>query len=52
MPEALPVLLVMKIVKKRVDTSLTVLTCTDSILVTRGFSLLHGEQSNQCISEI
>jgi len=51
-PEALPVLFVMKIAKNQVDTPLTVLTCTDLILVTRGFSLLHGEESNQCIGEI
>jgi hypothetical protein len=52
MPEALSVLFVMKIAKKQVDTPLRVLTCTDFILVTRGFSLLHGEESNQCIGEI
>ena len=52
MPEAMPVLFVMKISKDWVDSSLAILTCMDLILVTRGFSLLHGEESNQCIGEI
>ena len=52
MPEALPVLSVMKIAKNQVDTPITILTCMHLILVTRGFSLLHGEESNQCIGEI
>jgi hypothetical protein len=36
MPEALPVLFVMKIAKNQVDTPVTILTCMHSILVTRG----------------
>ena len=38
MPEALPVLFVMKIAKNQVDTPITILTCMHLILVTRGIS--------------
>ena len=50
MPEAMPVLFVMKISKDWVDSSLAILTCMDLILVTRGFSLLSGGELNQRIS--